>query len=58
MCSGSFVIDFAAVFPLSSIVGTQTLLAKLLRLVRLPRVLKLIDITRFTKLIKSILENL
>ena len=56
--SGSFIIDFAAVFPLSAIVGTQTLLAKLLRLVRLPRVFKLIDITRFTKLIKSILENL
>lgn len=56
--NGSFIVDFAAVFPLSSIVGAQTLLAKLLRLIRLPRVLKLIDITRFTKMIKSILENL
>ena len=45
-------------FPLSEIVGTQTLLAKLLRLARLPRVLKLIDITRFSNMIKSILENL
>ena len=55
---GSFLLDFVAVFPLSAIVGTQTLLAKLLRLFRLPRVLKLIDISRFTKLIKSITENM
>lgn len=38
--------------------GTHTLLAKLLRLFRLPRVLKLIDVMRFSKMIKSILENL
>ena len=54
---GWFLIDFVSVFPFEYIftgLGKQT---KLFRLARLPRLLKLIDISRFNKMIKSLMNN-
>ena len=54
---GWFFIDFVSVFPFEYIftgLGKQT---KLFRLARLPRLLKLIDISRFNKMVKSLVSN-
>ena len=54
---GWFFIDFVSVFPFGILMQSNSDATKLLRLFRLPRLIKLIDISRFEKLLKSLVSN-
>jgi len=54
---GWFLVDFVSVFPFKLLMSQNGELTKLLRLFRLPRLIKLIDISRFHKLLKSLMSN-
>ena len=44
-------------FPFQFFLSETGTITKLFRLARLPRLIKLIDITRFNKLLKSLMQN-
>ena len=53
---GWFVIDFVSVFPFTLFMSTGQI-TKLFRLFRLPRLIKLIDISKFQKVLQSLMSN-